>query len=302
VELDRKLVDLEGEVGIVPEVLNSMATARADWQHPSVDIEAYFERIRYAGDRAPSITTLTALHRAHLSAIPFENLDIQLGRPILLDLPSLEAKLVAGRRGGYCFEQNALFAAVLDELGFAVTRLAARVRLGSTDVRPRTHMVLAVDSDGSQWLADVGFGGHGLLEPIPAAPGEPIDQAGWRFRIVEEGPRLVLRLLVGEMWSDLYAFTLEEHYPADYELGNYYTSTHPQSVFVTTLIAQRVTPDLRLSLSATELTEHRPDAATTTAVRSDDELLEILAERFGLDFPAGTRFPNRARDQGSTPA
>jgi N-hydroxyarylamine O-acetyltransferase len=112
----------------------------------------------------------------------------------------------------------------------------------------------------------------------------------------------VLQLLVGETWSDLYAFTLEEHYPVDYELGNYYTSTHPQSVFVTTLIAQRVTPDVRLALSGTELTEHRTGATTTTPVRSDDELLAILADRFGLEFPAGTRFPNRARDQGSTPA
>ena len=273
-----------------------------------MDLEAYFDRLRYTGDRLPGIDTLRALHRAHLAAIPFENLDIQLGRPILLDLPSLEAKLVAGRRGGYCFEQNALFAAVLDELGFAVTRLAARVRVGATVVRARTHMVLGVRIEGTQWLADVGFGAQGILEPVPAAPGEPIDQCGWRFRVVGEDSRLVLQLLVEETWIDLYALTLEEHYPADYELGNYFTSTHPQSVFVTTLIAQRITQDLRLELSATEFAEKRPGATSTTPVGSDEELLEILAERFGLAFPAGTRFPNRAgrashaRDHGSTPA
>jgi N-hydroxyarylamine O-acetyltransferase len=259
-----------------------------------VDIEAYFDRIDYAGDRAPNIATLTALHRAHLAAIPFENLDIQLGRPILLDLPSLEAKLVAARRGGYCFEQNALFGAVLDELGFTVTRLAARVRLGSTVVRPRTHMALAVDLDGTRWLADVGFGAGGILEPVPASPGETIDQGGWRFRLAEEQAWLVLQQLVAGTWSDLYAFTLEEHYPADYELGNYYTSTHPLSLFVTTLIAQRITPGVRLELRATELAEHVPGNTTTTPVDSEDHLLEILSDRFGLDFPAGTRFRREA--------
>jgi N-hydroxyarylamine O-acetyltransferase len=255
-----------------------------------MDLEAYFDRIGYAGDRTPSLTTLTALHRAHLAAIPFENLDIQLGRPILLDLPSVEAKLVAGNRGGYCFEQNALFAAVLEELGFQVTRLSARVRLGATTVRARTHMLLAVDLDGAPWIADVGFGLQGILDPIPASPGTGVDQGGWQFRLVEEPPTLVLQQLVEDAWYDLYAFTLERHHPADYELGNYYTSTHPDSLFVNHLIAQRVMPGLRLALSAAELTEYRPGATTSAPVGGEDALLEILTERFGLEFPAGTRF------------
>src|SRR2546422_1681671 len=119
----------------------------------TIDLDAYFTRIGYAGVRRPTMETLRALHLAHATHISFENLDVLLGRPILLDLESLQAKLVRGRRGGYCFEQNALFAAVLERLGFTVTRLAARVRMGVTRVLPRTHMALAVEVDGGSWLA-----------------------------------------------------------------------------------------------------------------------------------------------------
>src|SRR5438552_5613549 len=127
-------------------------------------LDAYLARIGYTGPREPTPAVLEAVHLAHATHIPFENLDIQLGRPILLDLASLQAKLVHGRRGGYCFEQNTLFAAALEQLGFRVTRLAARVRIGATRLSPRTHMTLKVDVDEGSWLADVGFGGAGLLE------------------------------------------------------------------------------------------------------------------------------------------
>src|SRR5262249_24611720 len=96
----------------------------------ALDLDAYLARVGYTGDRAPSLAVLDALHLAHATHVPFENLGILLGRPVLLDLESLQAKLVRGRRGGYCFEQNALLAAALEALGFAVTRLAARVRAG----------------------------------------------------------------------------------------------------------------------------------------------------------------------------
>jgi N-hydroxyarylamine O-acetyltransferase len=132
----------------------------------TLDLDAYLQRIGYAGSHTPSRATLDALHLAHATHIPFENLDILLGRPIRLDLASLQAKLVAGRRGGYCFEQNRLFAAALEALGFAVTPLAARVRFGTTSILPRTHMTLQVEVDGSRVLADVGFGVFGLLLPV----------------------------------------------------------------------------------------------------------------------------------------
>jgi N-hydroxyarylamine O-acetyltransferase len=127
-----------------------------------VDLVAYLARIDYAERLDPTVATLRNLHFAHATQIPFENLDILLGHPISLDLAALASKLVTARRGGYCFEQNTLFAAVLESLGFVVTRLAARVRFGSTAIRPRSHMLLSVAIDGVEWLADVGFGGEGL--------------------------------------------------------------------------------------------------------------------------------------------
>src|SRR5881398_483010 len=119
----------------------------------ALDLDAYLARIGYQGGLSPTAAVLKALHSAHVFSIPFENLDILLGRPILLDLESLQAKLVHGKRGGYCFEQNLLFAAVLEQLGFAVTRLAARVRRGAARLLPRTHMTLRVEVEGAAWLA-----------------------------------------------------------------------------------------------------------------------------------------------------
>src|SRR5436189_3482 len=121
-----------------------------------LNVADYLQRIDYRGPLEPTLEVLKNLHRAHAIRIPFENLDIMLGRPILLDLPSLEAKLVQARRGGYCFEQNTLFAAALGQLGFDVTTLAARVRLNRARIAPRTHMLLLVTVEGNSYVADVG--------------------------------------------------------------------------------------------------------------------------------------------------
>src|SRR4051794_35005419 len=153
---------------------------------PALDLDAYLARVGYAGELRPTAAVLAALHRAHATHIPFENLDVLLGRPIRLDLEGLQAKLVRGRRGGYCFEQNVLFAAVLEQVGFRLTRLAARVRFGAAGPRPRTHMLMRVEADGRPWLADVGFGGEGLLEPLPLAPGRVARQSYWSYRVVQE--------------------------------------------------------------------------------------------------------------------
>ena len=256
----------------------------------TVDLAAYFERIAFAGDTAPSRATLEALHLAHATHIPFENLDILLGRPIRLDLASLQAKLVHGRRGGYCFEQNRLFAAVLDSLGFAVTTLAARVRFRASAIRPRTHMLLRVDVDGVPLLADVGFGIFGLLMPIALRdPGES-RQFAWTHRIARDAGLYVLQLKSAGAWTDLYAFTLERQYPEDYEMANHYTSTHPSSNFVRGPIAQRSTADLRRMLRDGAYSEYRGETSTQRIISDEDELLDVLADEFELCFPKGTRF------------
>src|SRR4051794_1820984 len=175
---------------------------------PALDLDAYLARVGYAGELRPTAAVLAALHRAHATHIPFENLDILLGRPIRLDLASLQAKLVHGGRGGDCFEQKALLAAGVGEIGFPVTRLAARVRYGATTVLPRTHMLLLVRCEGRTWLADVGFGAEGLLHPVPFRDGAVSEQFTWSYRVVQEdGGAWVLQSLHGDGWTDLYAFT-----------------------------------------------------------------------------------------------
>jgi N-hydroxyarylamine O-acetyltransferase len=254
-----------------------------------LDLPAYLRRIGYAGELSPSRATLDALHVAHAAAIPFENLDILLGVPIRLDLASLQAKLVSRRRGGYCFEQNALFASVLERIGFRVTRLAARVRYGTDRVLPRTHMTLRVDVADAPILADVGFGADGLLLPVPM-DGVLSQQFGWSYRVMESGGVHVLQSHRGDAWEDLYAFTHEPQLPVDYEIANHYTSTHPASRFTQRLTAQRLLQDVRWTLRDRELIEDRGATIRTRVIRDEDELLEILADVFGLEFPAATRF------------
>ncbi len=256
----------------------------------ALDLDAYLRRIGHQGAREPTLATLEALHLAHATHIPFENLDILLGRPIRIDLESLQAKLVAGGRGGYCFEQNTLFAAVLRALGFEVTLLAARVRFGATRILPRTHMVLKVRSEGADWLADVGFGAAGLLLPVRFGEGEEVRQFAWAYRLVEETGQWVLRSLRDGAWTELYAFTLEPQLAVDFEVANHYVSTHPQSRFVQTLTAQRVAPEERRTLVNRDLSIDRAGGTEWRTLSDDDELLALLADSFDLRFPAGTRF------------
>jgi N-hydroxyarylamine O-acetyltransferase len=256
----------------------------------SLDLNAYLARIGYTGSLSSTPEVLTAIHLAHASSVPFENLDILLGRPIRIDLDSIQAKIVRARRGGYCFEQNTLLAAVLERLGFSVTRLAARVRVHDKRITARTHMLLRVETDGGSWLADVGFGTGGTLVPIRLVAGSESRHGAWRHRIVHDATLWVLQELRPDGWRDLYAFTLEPQYPIDFELANHYTSTHPNSRFTQTLVAQRMGPQGRSLLVNRNLTVELNGTVDTRTVRDDDELLNVLKQNFGLDFPTGTRF------------
>jgi N-hydroxyarylamine O-acetyltransferase len=258
-----------------------------------IDLKSCLHRIGYSGPLEPSQSVLEALHLAHATHIPFENLDILLGLPISLDLDRVQAKLVTGRRGGYCFEQNLLFAAVLTELGFSVKQLAARVRYRTKLVLPRTHMLLLVTVEGKTWIADVGFGAEGLLLPVPLVAGQPVRHYAWTYRIVEEAGHWVLQSLHSGGWIDLYTFTVEGQHLADYQMANYYTSTHPDSRFVQTLTVQLPTPSSRKFLHNREFTEDFGTTVTRRMLSDDDELLNLLADTFGLFFPAGTRFRYR---------
>jgi len=257
------------------------------------DLDAYLDRVGYGGPLRPDLATLADLHLAHASHIPFENIDVLLRRPILLDLDSLQSKLVTARRGGYCFEQNLLFSAVLQTAGFSVTHLAARVRYRTQRLLPRTHMLLLVDLDGARWVVDVGFGGEGLLLPIPLGKREGVRQFAWTYRVVEADSVWVVQSLGDGAWSDLYAFTLEPQERPDYEMASYYTSTHPSSRFLQSLTVQLPTPRVRHILRGRELlADTSGDSEPESRVLTDDEeLLAVLAQTFGLRFPLGTRLP-----------
>src|SRR5215470_13512347 len=257
------------------------------------DLSAYLKRIGYAGNPRPTLAALEALELAHATHIPFENLDILLGRTIRLDIDSIQAKLVGGGRGGYCFEHNLLFAAALAAAGFAARTLAARVRYRTHRILPRTHMLLLVEAENETWIADVGFGLEGILSPLPLAAGRESRQFHWAFRLVEESGEWTLQSHRDGSWIDLYAFSLETQQLADFEMANYYTSTHPDSRFTRTLTAQLPTPEARFMLRNREFTVDRGKSVTSRPLRDDDELLAVLAEAFGLRFPAGTRFNYR---------
>ncbi|HEY5907135.1 MAG TPA: arylamine N-acetyltransferase, partial [Vicinamibacteria bacterium] len=257
----------------------------------SLDLHAYLRRIGVAAPPPPTLDGLRALHEAHCASIVFENLDLHLGKPIRVDLASVQAKLVAGGRGGYCYEQNTLLAAVLEALGFRILRLAARVRVNTTEVRPRTHMLLRVDLPGGPFLADTGFGGDGTILPVPIEPAGEVRLGATAHRVAREDDLFVLQVSHdGSPWTDLYAFNFEPQIPADYEMANHFTSTFPRSPFLLNLTAQRARRSRRAILRNRDLTIREAGQVTSSSVRDPDHLLDILATEFGLAFPPGTRF------------
>jgi len=248
-----------------------------------LDLPAYLARIGLATVPEANLEGLRALHFAHATTIPFENLDIQMGLPIRLDLASLQDKLVRRRRGGYCFEHNTLFLGVLRCLGFLAAPCEARVRLGAAEVLPRTHMLLLAQVNGATWLCDVGFGGEGLLQPVPMG-GAAHPQFLNSYRVVEEGPLRVLQSFHHGAWEDLYAFDPEPRLPVDFEVANHYTSTHPESRFLKTLTAQLPGPEVRRILRNHAYAELRGDQVEGREL-APEELIPTLRDVFGIEVP-----------------
>ena len=182
------------------------------------DLRSYLERVGLRDDS----TSLEAVHRAHATTIVFENFYPSTGQPVLLDVDSVADKMITRGRGGYCFEHNVLLKAALEEMGLgAVDLILARVRIGGTgDDRPLDHLLLRVTEGGRPWLADVGFGGGGLLDPVPFEIGVENDQSGWLYRLVEDGPELVLQVFQDGAWADMYGFVPEPVPVIDVEVSN----------------------------------------------------------------------------------
>lgn len=256
---------------------------------PLASLDAYLSRIGLDGRRDVG---LAEVHRAHATAIPFESFDPYAGRPVSLVPGDLEDKLVTRRRGGYCFEHNSLLAGALESLGLGpIDPMLARVRLAPENPqgRPLDHLLLRVtDRDDRAWLADVGFGGGGLLEPIPFETGFETDQSGWRYRLVQDGAELVLQTFVDGAWADMYGFVPEPVPHVDLVVNNWYTATYPESPFVNGVMAGLRSAERCLTLfvyfvSDQVLLIERPvgGASTVTEVPLD-EVPALLASRFGV--------------------
>jgi N-hydroxyarylamine O-acetyltransferase len=258
------------------------------------DVDSYLARIGYDGPRVPTLPVLHALTAAHSQTIPFENLDVLLGRPIDLQPDGLFDKLVRQRRGGYCFEQNGLFLHALEALGFQVRPLSARVRLDRPRdyTPPRTHMFLRVELAGESWLTDVGVGALSLTSALRLATDGAQETPHEPRRIVREGERWFHQARLGDTWTDVYEFTGEEMPPIDRVVANWFTSAHPESHFRNRLIVARAAPDgRRITLLNRELKLRARDGhAKAQVIDSADALRDVLSQHFGLQFPAGTRF------------
>jgi N-hydroxyarylamine O-acetyltransferase len=248
------------------------------------ELSSYLDRVGIGSEP----TSLAAVHRAHATTIVFENFDPSTGRPVVLDVDNLADKIVIRGRGGYCFERNMLLKAALEEMGLGpVDLMLARVRIGGTgDDRPLDHLLLRVTEDGRPWLADVGFGGGGLLDPVPFEVGVETDQSGWRYRLVEDGPELALQVFQDGSWTDMYGFVPEPVPVIDVEVSNWYTATHPTSSFVTGLFVGRRSTDCCLSLFVFEqaVLVERPVGGTSEVIEvARTQVPDLLAERFGIE-------------------
>ena len=255
-----------------------------------LDIDAYFRRIHHTGPSTPTIETLHALVAAHTRTIPFENIDPLLGVPVAdLSAAALTDKLVHRGRGGYCYEHNGLMRYVLSELGFEVQALTGRVVWMQADnhLPARTHQVSAVTIPGvaGKYLVDVGFGGQTLSSPIQMVTDEVQSTRHEPYRIRRRDQEMVLEALIRDEWQPLYRFTEDPQPQIDLEVGSWYVSTHPESVFVVGLSAARVTDDARWNLRGRNLAVHGRDGSSTrTSLRSADEVIEVLQRDFGINL------------------
>ena len=254
-----------------------------------VNLNAYFERIGFAGSIAPTLATLEAIHALHPAAIPFENLNPLLGLPVELGLQAIVKKLLTERRGGYCYEHNLLLGAVLRELDYPVRNLAARVLWSNPDGanQPPSHMLLAVDIGAATYIADAGFGGSTPTAPLRLkADAEQATPHG-TYRLAGGKPDWTLEVRIGEEWKPLYAFDTVEKTVEDYAASNTFLSTDPASPFRTDLRVALSPAGKRLALWNNRFTTHiEGEPSEVRELTSVAELREVLSTTFGIQLPA----------------
>lgn len=245
-----------------------------------MNLPAYLARIGYDGPVAPTLPVLRALHRCHMLAVPFENLDISRGRAIVLDEEAIVRKLVDERRGGFCYEMNGAFAALLRAVGFEVTLLSARVFRQNGSLGPEfDHLTLRVDLE-RPWLADVGFG-DSFIEPLSLLPGIAQQDAGSIYRILENASVFQLQKCeAGNTWKDLYQFTPQPRQLGEFEAMCHYHQTSPASSFTQKRLCTRAMPEGRVTLSDMKLVITRDGDKQERMLSSEEEWRAALRQYF----------------------
>ncbi|MBL8600113.1 MAG: arylamine N-acetyltransferase [Devosia sp.] len=252
------------------------------------NLDAYLRRINYAGSIAPTIETLQAIHRVHVSTIPFENLDPLMERPVRLQLSDIEQKLLLERRGGYCLEHNLLLKAVLQSMDYAVTAVGAGVLWGyPADHQPQqnSHIALLVDVGGVTWLADVGFGGPGMTGPIRLRADDEQETPHGRYRLSGGYPKWRLDSQIAGEWRALYEFTASPLGNDDLVAMNDYAMQRHRD----NLMAARIEGAKRHALRNNRLNTHENGETTTRMLTSLIEIRDVLTNVFGIVLPETDR-------------
>ena len=258
----------------------------------TLDLDAYLDRIGWRSPLAPDLATVAGLLDRHVRAIPFENLDVLLGRPPRLDLESLQAKLVQARRGGYCYEHTTLFAAVLERIGFSIATHSARVTMVvAKAAAPRTHMFLTVALPDGGFVLDPGFGGLTPRVPVPI-DGTPVTFGDDQFRLVRNGDDYTLEVKTPEKTVNAWVAPLSPDYPIDFEMANHFTATHGSSHFTRRLMLRAFTNDGRITIVNRDVTRFRGATSETTQLADRTSLRDTLVAEFGFDLDvAALRVP-----------
>ncbi|EPR71463.1 arylamine N-acetyltransferase family protein [Cyclobacterium qasimii] len=251
-------------------------------------LKAYFKRIGFEGKPEINLDTLKELHNLHPQAIPFENLDPLLGTPVELTLPAVFNKMVKEGRGGFCFEQNLLFGAVLNTIGFDGVGLSARVfwEIGEGEIRPRDHMLLLLDLEGMKYILDVGFGSASFSSPLVLQQEGIQDTGDYQYRISLVSGFYYLEIRIKNSWRLMHRFGLEAQMLPDYEVVSWFLCTSPKSVFIKDLMVARSFPDGRYALYNNQFTVHKKkEKSVKKTLHSIEELTGILQEIFLIKLP-----------------
>lgn len=249
-----------------------------------MDTASYLARIAYSGPIQPTADNLRAIHYTHLLAVPFENLDISLGRKIVVNEDAILNKVINLRRGGFCYELNTAFAALLRALGFQVTLLSARVARANGGEGPEfDHLALRVDLE-EPWLVDVGFG-ESFLEPLRLQTDIAQTDPAGIFHLIEKDGRIHMEKSEPDgNWRPQYSFTLQPRRLEDFAAMCHHHQTSPDSSFTTNRICSRATPAGRITLSNLKLITTEKGHREEKLLNSEEEYLSALRERFGIEL------------------